>query len=785
MTWLLELIGARDELVTGADRLQWAWSRPLYLILLVPWAAAAIYIVHRHNRSLPHVAALPRHTLSASRILLLLLGVLILAGPIGRLTESISRRPVVAIVLDVSESMSLPAGPFDPDRTAALGSATGIDQPAEEGATAPTAADVRKALSRMSRLELARASLRRAMSTSFDGIGQRFEIKGYAAALKAAPWDPASDDLQTDSDATWTQDATALGTAIERVIEDAAGRDLAGIVLLSDGRTNEGPDPLRILEAAGHPAPVWSVPTGPREPVTDVSLIDVLAPGSMTVGDTASIVCTFESHGLAGKPVTVKLLREQQTLDEVQAILRDGGRQQAALSFTPGPEDKGQTMLTIVVEGPAEEQIAENNRQVVSVDVSDERLRVLYVEGGPRWDFRFLDHAMRRDGGLEATLIVEASFAGAEDVVAASGIPTDVEGFAAFHAVVLGDVSPALLSAPIVEPLAEAVEKRGLGLIIQAGPRHMPSAFDGTNIAALLPAAVDGDGTPAPAFEPFRMSVTARGALHPAFRLYDDPSKNRALWNGMPTFLWAAAARAPRAGATVLADFDDGRRPLIVEHRRGRGRVLFVGIDSTFLWRRNVGDHLFYRFWGQAIRHVGRAREQDDRSWMQVYPRRIEPGESVAIEVYGVDEAGAALDAPRLEAKVTSSGEKRPVGLSATGQPGHYRGTWQSQGAGPVRISFTDPRGRVLSSDVHVGSMGREMRRPGVDRDALGRLADASGGALIEIEELAQVPDRLQGGPTAATLRIEDELWDNWVTVLVLVSIYCTDVGIRRLLGLA
>src|SRR5207253_7225657 len=128
-------------------------------------------------------------------------------------------------------------------------------------------------------------------------------------------------------------------------------------------------------------------------------------------------------------------------------------------------------------------------------------------------------------------------------------------------------------------------------------------------------------GLEAAVYKPFRLELSPDGAVHEAMRLYDDPGRNQNVWSSMPPYYWCAAAEGPSPAATVLAWNPSiqgrfGKTPLVAHHYAGKGRVLFIGTDSTWLWRQNVGDRFFYTFWGQSIRFVARRYDATARqSW--------------------------------------------------------------------------------------------------------------------------------------------------------------------------
>ncbi len=783
------------------------WARPIWLIVgLVLMAPAGWYVVRRHRRSLPHIAPAARKALSVCRVAVLLLLVVVLGGPYLRLDERLEQKPIVALLLDVSGSMELPAGPFEQADLGRFGYAAGMTTQLDGKGGLPPLSDVQKAaLEAMTRAQLLGQALKR-LRPQFDQIEKNYELRTYRVGrrvVRSEP-DPAKHEPLPPAE---TQE-TALGGALEQAINDAAGRPFAGIVLLTDGRWTLDPAPINVVrrvsgsDRGSSAVPVFSVPVGSSRRWPDVACLDLFAPAEVARDDTVAVIATVGSYGFDGKEVELLLRAGDQTLDKVKLKLDGSRRQQVQLTFTA--KQIGPQVLTLGVNPLEGERVRDNNEQSVAVRVDDQKLRVLMIEGIPRWDFRFLDHALRRDKGIEPRFVMESQLVAngvkAQDLPAAAGLPTTAEGFAEYHTVILGDVSPTLLSPSVQEALAQAVEQKGLGLLIQAGTQQMPHAYLNQPLGRLLPAAIAprspqrsaDEGAPtggmdAPAFKPFRMHVTPAGSMHPAFALYADATRNRHVWSNMPELYWAAKASAVKPGAMPLAEVEteQGRRPLIVEQFVGRGRVLMLGLDSTFRWRRNVGDQLFYRFWGQAIRHLARKKQRDGtENWIEANPSDVESGAPVAVELYAVNPSGQPLNDPAVSVRVTGGSQEQQVQLELGPEPGHYRGVWTAAASGLYTFGYTGRDGKAVTAATRVGDSGRELRYPTVDRDTLGALADASGGAMLELYELDRLPQLLSGQAASVQRVHEAEVWDNWLVLLLLVCLYCTDVGIRRLMGL-
>ena len=109
LVWLARSCGVGHELAARIDRVEWHWARPdlliIGLLLLVP---AGWWIARRHRERMPWLSPRQRYALSACRIAVLALLVFVLAGPSLRLDERVEEKPVVALIVDTSDSMQLP-----------------------------------------------------------------------------------------------------------------------------------------------------------------------------------------------------------------------------------------------------------------------------------------------------------------------------------------------------------------------------------------------------------------------------------------------------------------------------------------------------------------------------------------------------------------------------------------------------------------------------------------------------------------------------------------------------
>ena len=780
---ILERLGVDPVLREHWSDVRLAFQFPEFLwasLVLLPLAAWAI--VRRHRESIAGVPPATRRLLSALRVGVLAILFVILSAPFLSLDVQSQVKPLVAVITDQTRSMDLVVGPMESavmDATAAVA-----------GIPAPTGEESRRKFESQRRVELAQKALAGSYPKVWAPVAEKYDLKLFALRGDLTPLGGEINDkdksLSLPEPPKPGAERTRLGEAVTSLIEESAGRPIAGIVLLTDGQNTAGTSLAQAsFTARRSGTPVFGVPVGSDARLKDVAVVDLFSPGAASVSDQPRISATIQSFGFDEKTVDV-VLKENEVEIERKPLQLSSSEQQH-LDFTYKAERVGLHVLTVEVSPSPGEALLVNNKARTTLRVTDEKLKVLLVDGLPRWDFRFLRNAAQNDRGLTVESLLESE--SLQDGNRKS-LPDDFEGYNDYAAVVLGDVTPKWFTPTKQQALLRAVREKGLGLIIAAGPRALPHTYLSAAIEPLFPVLVEpGPGRIAPGYEAYRLDLTSAGRTSEVTRLYDDDHRNDVQWSELPEFHWTANVVRLKPGATALAvnrtlANDYGQVPMVSVQRAGEGTALFLATDSTWHWRQNVGDRYFYKFWGQAIRHVARRPGGKDRIRLEASPLQSPPGEETTLTLTG------NLSEPSVEISLERSGAAGERTTATLLRDENFQGTSSryigrvknsKEGVYTATYAHAEPQAAV---DFAVLEGSEEFQHPEVNREALDALAAATGGAVVGLHELEKIPPLLKGETSFRPLRKQQELWDRWFVLAAAVLLYCLDVGLRRWMGL-
>lgn len=593
--------------------------------------------------------------------------------------------------------------------------------------------------------------------------------------------------------------APADGTDIDAALEAALkrARNLKAVLLLSDGDWNVGRSPVAAATRfRQEDIPIFTVAVGRESPVPDLALGNVSAPSYGLFGEQISIGFQVQNN-LARGVDTVIYLRHG---DEVVATKRISLPAQSELQdvILWSPRQMGDTALSLEIPLEPDESLMENNRTDFNVEVRIDKLKVLVVDSLPRWEYRYLRNALARDPGVDLNCVLfhpELGRGGGRFYL--DGFPGSKELLSRYDVVFLGDVGigNGELTVEDADLLRGLVEQQASGLVFIPGRRGRQLTLLDSDLKDLIPVILDetkpgGVGL----MNESQLLLSSLGRGHFLTRFDSDESRNAAIWQALPGFYWSAAVEKNRPGSEVLAVHSSlrnawGRMPVLVIRSHGNGKVLFMGSDSAWRWRRGVEDKYHYRFWSQVVRWMAHQRHLSEKDGIRLTysPESPSLGDTIYMQATVLDAAGFPVESGTVNARVTgeSGRAERLEFTSVDGGWGVFQTSFVPREGGKHRLEVTSPEHRrTLETEINVDRpVNEEIGQP-INSGILREIAEITRGAPVTASELTGIVEQLsllpERKPQEKRLRLWSEpAWGGFL--LLMMGIYWTG---RKLAGM-
>ena len=608
--------------------------------------------------------------------------------------------------------------------------------------------------------------------------------------------------LNDMADLSYSGTATNLGNAMVRAQEELAGVPISGLVVFSDGADNSGEvlaESLLPLQAAG--IPVYTVGLGEEELTPDVQISRVEMPRTVLAG-TSLVVDVIVSHrGYSGR--TVQLVVEDTGLllaSEDVTFERDG--EPVVVRVRIQAQDAGPRLLRFRVSIQPGERVTENNVRDVLVNVVSDAEKILYFEGEPRWEVKFLRRAVSEDENLQVVLLqrtAEGKFLrldvdNAEEL--AAGFPKTREELFRYRALILGSVEASFFTHDQLDMIADFVSRRGGGLLFLGGRNAFAEGgYQGTRLAEVLPVFLDDELSSGvgPYFDELFITPTRAGLTHPATQLGADNSEAVVeRWEALPSVTTLNPITRLKPGATSLltggTEEDRERQVVLAFHRYGRGKVVVLPIQDSWIWQMHADipleDQTHETFWRQLLRWL--TDGVPEQVGAQTERELVEPGQPVNILVEVGDSAYAAVNNANVVAVVRDpSGDSMTITLEwDVEQDGQYGGRFLTTSPGLYEVSILASRGGdtigTAVTYVEAAPSADEYFDASMRGTTLRRIADQTGGLFYTPENVATLAEDISFTGAGVTLTEERDLWDMPILLFLVLGLMAGEWGYRR-----
>lgn len=669
-------------------------------------------------------------------------------------------------------------------------------------------------------------SLLSAAAPDLGKLSETWDTSVYRFDTSTAPLKLEDGELDLPNEPTGEQ--SAIGAAVNDILDRHASGRVLGVLLMSDGAQravapNDLPPQVAVRRMAAENIPLYTFTFGKSggSDRADLAIDDLVTNETIFAEAPTEVRGQLLSSGFANQRVAVQLLwenaeRKMDVVDTLQLDTTSGGESQP-VRLTHTPQTPGEYKVTLRVEPREGELVTTNNEASTFVTVRKGGINVLYLAG-----------AKRIGGGPgPEQRFVRAALAQSPDIVVERRLLNyqppeidlrDVFQSGDFDVVILDDVDSRGLSLASWQALAEMV-RSGAGLMMTGGFHSFgPGGFRETPLADVLP--IDIGPAQRQGFdEPLREDVQLAGPIkmrpaaplgmnHPVMQLDGDAQPapgstegsvegSAANWNDLPPLDGSNLfeRRDLKPNAAVLAEADDARRhPLLVAGQPGEGRVLAFAGDSTWRWQMHGFGEAHRRFWRQAVLWLAKKDEQTEgQVWIKLAGRRVMRGTRVDFTLGAENSRGEPLVAARptvtidtpdgrtLEVRPTKSGDHWSAVFRDTDKPGDYR----------IKVTASDGAQSVGAAEARflVPDQDMELDRPAAEPSLMAQLAEMTapaGGKALAPEELPTLLASLATEPPKLLEEVvaKTTYWDTWPFFLAFVALLGTEWYLRKRWGL-
>ena len=632
-------------------------------------------------------------------------------------------------------------------------------------------------------------------------LGDRFQVRLYKFGTDAQR-------IQKSLEIAGTAPATRIGNTLDRVMAESSSLPLGAIVLLTDGADNAGGIDLDTVAAIRRQRiPIHTVGLGRQHPERDVEVVDALLAARALPQSRLTATVTLQSYGLSGNKARLSVRDAGKVLASQDVALKgDGALQTEAITFNIG--QAGPKTLEIGVDPVSGEENILNNKISRVVNVQASKPRILYFDGEPQWEYKFVRRAMDDNPeivvfSMERTtqnkIYRQPCPAGGcpdgfkhDEKELEDGFPSKAEDLFAFQGLMLADVEAGYFTPAQQQLIHDFVDRRGGGLLFLGGRASLSDGgYASSSLSDLVPTKLPANkSTFHRDFS--KVELAAAGRENILTRLDDNPERNVQRWKEIPMVADYQEVGEPKPGATTLLSVTPQSRsamPLLVTEPYGRGRTAVFATSGSWRWKMWMAheDKTHATFWQQMFRYL--VTDAPSQVTATTPKTVLADDTRVPIRVEVRDKEYKPLSTARVQARFLA-----PDGSSATLElsprpleEGVYTGEWTAEKPGSYVVEML-----AGEEQQEVGRDVLAFRREdgvaenfhtGQNRELLEKLSDQTGGKYYTSADASKLPNEISYSEAGITSRETRDLWDMPVIFLLALGIRASEWTLRRKWG--
>src|SRR5437870_1336156 len=514
----------------------------------------------------------------------------------------------------------------------------------------------------------------------FKRLSDKFKVRTYR-------FDNAAERIDRPDQVTFEGKRTRLESATDLLHQELGTVPLSGVVLITDGVDNaskQWTESLSKLESRH--IPFYTVGVGSESITREAEMVKVSAPRTTLKESTAVVDVSYRSHGFSGRKGTISV-RENGTLLKTEQVTLPADGEIAETTLDLPVKNEGTRLFSFSLQAP-DDRIPENNTLDALVEIKNDHPQILYIEGEPRWEFKFLRRAMQDDPNIRLVTLLRSSQnkfyrQGIDkEEMLSEGFPKKKEELFAYKGLIFGSIESTFFNQDQLKNVADFVSSRGGGFLMMGGRNSFSAGrYENTPLADILPVQM-GSGDRTPIIGRLKLAITDYGKTHPLMKLTPDAAANTKQWSDLPPLNDFNKTLDAKVGAVILAKGQAEQRgaadPILLAFQRyGRGRSMALTSSTTWRWQMGMDakDQTYEIFWKQVLRWL--VSTSPDPVMITSDKDTYLPGEAVRLSADISNKSFERMNNAKVIAKVVNpDGVTETVALDWNGAA---EGTYQAE----------------------------------------------------------------------------------------------------------
>jgi uncharacterized membrane protein len=626
-----------------------------------------------------------------------------------------------------------------------------------------------------------------------QSLANRFQVRLYKFGT-------APERIQKTEGMAGTAPATRIGDTLERVLGESSSLPLGAIVLLSDGADNAGGiDQQTVAAIRRQSIPIHTVGFGREHAERDIEVLDAVVPSRALPQSRLTALVSLQSYGLAGSKTKLSIRDGAKVLTSQEVTLKgDGVIQTESVVFNAGAA--GPKSLEIAADPVSGEENNLNNKITRLVSVQARKPRILYLDGEPQWEYKFVRRALDdyNDIGIfgmvrvtQNKILRESDQKDTKELE--DGFPAKAEDLFKFQGLMIDNVEASYFTPAQQQLIHDFVDRRGGGMLFMGGRASLSDGgYQNSPMADLVPVRLPANRGTFHQMEKAPAELTGAGQESILTRLDENPGRNVQRWKDLPKlYSWQEVGEA-KPGATVLLNVNPGTRPtspLLVTENYGRGRTAVFATAGSWTWKMwlDHNDKTHATFWQQMFRYL----VTDTPGQVTVTtPKSVLSDETrVPIRAEVRDKQYKPLNTAKVQARFNN-----PDGTTATleltpvpSEEGIYAGEWTAEKPGTyVAEVIAGQEADQIGQDVVTFRREdgvAENFHTGQNRELLQKLSEQTGGRYFTADDASKLASEISYSEAGITSRETRDLWDMPILFLLAMAIRASEWTLRRKWG--